>query len=91
MSQLEAVRKMLSYFHQMMTMETESNFESVYFQWDGQDPLKYAPPTQKIIAEVAVETSGLKTAFTTPYNTNCGLSYHEWNVGLMMSHDKCVW
>ena len=91
LSQLEAVRKMLSYFHQMMTSESESNFDSVYFQWDNQDPLKYAPPTQKVIAEVSVETSGLKKAFTTPYHSNCGLSYHEWNVGLLMSHDKCIW
>ena len=48
-SQLESVRKMLSYFHQLMTKQREDNFPSVYFQFDCQDPLKYLQVVEKII------------------------------------------
>jgi hypothetical protein len=90
-SQLESVRKMLSFAYQLtINKPGKTNYDEVNEQWESQDPESYGAPTQKILAEVSVEPDGLKKAFTTEYNPRKGMPFPEWCVGLLVAHDYDV-
>ena len=94
-SQLESVRVMLSYAFQLKTGKVstkrfKANFAEVYDQWGSQDPHGYKPPTKRIKAEVSLDPQNLKTAFTTEWSADCGMCYHEWCVGNLMTWDWSV-
>ena len=88
-SQLESVSKMLSFAYQLTTGK-QGNYDEVKQQWDAVNPDKLLPPTQKIVAEVSVEPSGLKTAFTTEFDATKGMPYPAWCVGLLLTWDHAV-
>jgi hypothetical protein len=91
LSQLESVRKMLSFAYQLtINKKDKTNYDEVAEQWGCQDPELYGEPTQKILAEVSVEPSGLKKAFTTEYNPRKGMPFMQWCVGLLVTHDYDV-
>ena len=90
------MRKVFAYFFQMTHKGPTSrkgdtkNFAAVNLQWENQDPACFLPPTQRIIAEVGPEPSGMKKCYMTEWNRNCGMSYHEWNVRNLMTWDGFV-
>ena len=88
-SQLETIRKMLSFAYQLATGK-EGNYEEVKIQWDCQDPDLYGEPTQRIKAENSVEPSGLATAYTTPWTPSTGMVFPRWCVGNLVTWDWCV-
>jgi len=90
MSQLENVRKLLSYAHQLTTGSKKGNFKAVYQQWDSQNPNKYLDPTQKVKAEVSPECEDVTTMFTTPFDATKGMPFPRWNVGQLLTLDSLI-
>ena len=93
-SQLESVRKMLSYAWQLMTGGSNDskvkNWKGVNDQWKVQDPAKYCDPTKSLVAKVIPTPDNLKTAFTTPFDPSKGMPFPEWCVGLLLSFDAHI-
>jgi len=87
-SQLENVRKMLSYAHQLTTGSKKGNFREVYEQWESQNPDGYLRPTQKIKAEVSPDCESVEKMMTTPFDEAKGMPYPRWNVGLLLVFDS---
>ena len=89
-SQMESVRAMLSYAFQLRTgkmsnCKFKANFESVKDQFGSQND--YAEATKSNRAKHSVEPSGLKTAWTTPFNPKNSMPFPEWCVGGQISWD----
>ncbi len=87
MSQLENVRKMLSYTHQLTTGSKKDNFKEVYRQWR---PNNYLDPTQKVKAEVSPECEDVTTMFTTPFDATKGMPFPRWNVAMLLTFDSLI-
>ena len=90
LSQLENVRKLLSYAHQLTTGSKKGNFKAVYQQWDSQNPNKYLNPTQKVKAEVSPECEDVTTMFTTPFDAAKGMPFPRWNVSQLLTFDSLI-
>ena len=88
LSQLENVRKMMSYTYQLVKGKPKGNWDEVKRQWGCQNPSKYRAPTQQIQAKVSVEVDGLSTAMTKEWSPECGMPYPEWCVAQLLVHDS---
>ena len=88
LSQLENVRKMLSFAYQLTTGAKKGNFKAVNTQWESQDPAYYLDPTQKVKAEVSPEPKNMTVMFKTPFDETKGMPFPLWNVGLLLTHDS---
>ena len=79
-SQLEAVRKMLSFAWQL-TSGKEGNFDEVDLAWTSFNPDLFGEQTQFLKPVHIVQPTGLQRAFTTEYNINNPMKLPHWCVG----------
>ena len=88
-SQLNAIRKTLSYAFQLTTGQ-EGNFDAVETAWGSFDPRNFAEPTKRMMPKRVIHPSRLADAFTTQWTAACGIPFPAWCVGLMITWDWCV-
>ena len=88
-SQLETIRKTLSYAFQLTT-GLDGNYEDVGIAWSAFDPRKFKAPTQSVMPVRIIPPRRLADAFTTEWSPNCGMDLPAWCVGENITWDWCI-
>ena len=83
-SQLNAIRKTLSYAFQLTTGQ-DGNYDEVETAWSSFDPRNFAEPTKRMMPRRVIPPARLADAFTTEWTPDCGVPFPEWCVGLMIT------
>ena len=88
-SQLETVRKTLSYAYQL-TSGLTGNYEEVGIAWTCFDPRRYGAPTQRVMPVRIISPNRLGDAFLKEWCIGCGMDMPEWCVGGNITWDWCL-
>ena len=87
-AQLKKVKSSLSYAYFLTTGKLALNYKEVWDMWATLGD--FEPPTTSIKPTRIPTPEDLKTAWTTPWHKDCGMSLVKWTVAMLIAHDWAI-